>query len=214
MAGADRWGLAAALAGAGAAVRAYPDLGSLAGAAPRFVAVCAGGVPGEPAGGVAGAVSQALDIVQDWLALDGQGGRLVVVTRGAVAVAGEDVTDLAAAAVWGLVRSAQAEDPGRVVLADLPAGDQGTAETQAADVRALLAGAGGEPEVAVRGGVVFGRRVVRADGGGLARPAGGVPWRLAAGERGRWKVSCWRGRRRRRSRCRRGRCGWRSGRPG
>ncbi|MFH9786116.1 polyketide synthase dehydratase domain-containing protein, partial [Streptomyces sp. NPDC017259] len=33
--------------------------------------------------------------------------RLVVVTRGAVSVAGEDVTDLAGAAVWGLVRSAQ-----------------------------------------------------------------------------------------------------------
>ena len=31
---------------------------------------------------------------------------------------GEDVTDLAGAAVWGLVRSAQAEQPGRVVLVD------------------------------------------------------------------------------------------------
>ena len=33
-------------------------------------------------------------------------------------VAGEGVTDLAGAAVWGLVRSAQAEHPGRVVLVD------------------------------------------------------------------------------------------------
>ena len=39
-------------------------------------------------------------------------------TRGAVALPGEDVTDLAGAAVWGLVRAAQTEHPGRVVLVD------------------------------------------------------------------------------------------------
>ena len=40
------------------------------------------------------------------------------VTRGAVAAApGEGVSDLAGAAVWGLVRSAQSENPGRIVLA-------------------------------------------------------------------------------------------------
>ena len=39
--------------------------------------------------------------------------RLVILTRGAVS--GDD---LAAAAVWGLVRSAQAENPGRFVLGD------------------------------------------------------------------------------------------------
>ncbi|WP_420712938.1 SpnB-like Rossmann fold domain-containing protein, partial [Streptomyces sp. MMG1121] len=42
--------------------------------------------------------------------------RLVFVTRGAVAVAAEGVEDLAAAAVWGLVRSAQSENPDRFVL--------------------------------------------------------------------------------------------------
>ena len=48
--------------------------------------------------------------------------RLVVVTRGAVAAEpGEGVADLAGAAVWGLVRSVQSENPGRLVLADLPA---------------------------------------------------------------------------------------------
>ncbi|AXB42467.1 hypothetical protein A4R43_07940 [Amycolatopsis albispora] len=46
--------------------------------------------------------------------------RLVIVTRGAVAVrAGEDVTDLAHAAAWGLVRSAQSEHPERFTLVDL-----------------------------------------------------------------------------------------------
>ena len=58
-----------------------------------------------------------LAVLQSWLARDGSG-VLVVATRGAVALPGEDVTDLAGAAVWGLVRSAQTEHPGRVVLVD------------------------------------------------------------------------------------------------
>ncbi|NEC19262.1 SpnB-like Rossmann fold domain-containing protein, partial [Streptomyces parvus] len=40
------------------------------------------------------------------------------VTRGAVAFGDEPVADPAGAAVWGLVRSAQAEHPGRFVLLD------------------------------------------------------------------------------------------------
>ena len=44
---------------------------------------------------------------------------LLVVTHGAVALPGEDVSDLGAAAVWGLVRSAQTENPGRIVLVDV-----------------------------------------------------------------------------------------------
>ena len=59
----------------------------------------------------------ALAAVQSWLT-EHDSGVLVVATRGAMGVAGEDVTDLAGAAVWGLVRSAQTEHPGRVVLVD------------------------------------------------------------------------------------------------
>ena len=158
--GADRWGLAAALAGAGTTVQGYPDLRSLAGAAPQFVAICVGGAPDEPAAGVVGAVSGALDVVREWLGLDDQGSRLVVLTRGAVGAAGEGVADVGAAGVWGLLRSVQSEEPGRMVLADLPADGPGLGT---GDVRALLAaGAGGEPEIAVRDGMVFGRRLVRA----------------------------------------------------
>jgi acyl transferase domain-containing protein len=73
--------------------------------------------------------------------------RLAVVTRGAVSVHGEDV-DPAIAPVWGLVRAAEAENPGRFVLVD---GD---------DVEAALAC--GEPEVAVRGGEVVVPRLVAA----------------------------------------------------
>ncbi|WP_433274721.1 SDR family NAD(P)-dependent oxidoreductase [Actinosynnema sp. CS-041913] len=80
---------------------------------------------------------------------------LVVVTHGAVATgAADDVPDLAAAPVWGLVRSAQAENPGRVVLVDLdPAGGPD-------DVADALAT--GEPQVAVRGGGLLAPRLTRA----------------------------------------------------
>ncbi|WP_198157915.1 SpnB-like Rossmann fold domain-containing protein, partial [Mycobacterium celatum] len=43
----------------------------------------------------------ALTAVQSWLT-ERDSGVLVVVTRGAMALPGEDVTDLAGAAVWGL----------------------------------------------------------------------------------------------------------------
>ncbi|WP_326565379.1 type I polyketide synthase [Amycolatopsis rhabdoformis] len=48
--------------------------------------------------------------------LDGTG-RLAVVTRGAVSVAGEDVHP-ALATAWGLLRAAEAENPGRFLLID------------------------------------------------------------------------------------------------
>ncbi|WP_255956153.1 type I polyketide synthase, partial [Streptomyces odontomachi] len=83
---------------------------------------------------------------------------LLITTRGAVTVGGEPVTDLASAAVRGLVRSAQAEYPGRVVLVDV----DGAAESYGALAAALGAG---EPESAVRGGVVRVPRLVRAPAG-------------------------------------------------
>ncbi|RLK61274.1 type I polyketide synthase [Actinokineospora cianjurensis] len=72
------------------------------------------------------AVRLALGVVQDWLTSGS--GELVVNTAGAVSTQDESV-DPAAAAVWGLVRSAQTEHPGRFVLVDgelpstLPAGE-------------------------------------------------------------------------------------------
>ncbi|MEU5599995.1 type I polyketide synthase, partial [Streptomyces sp. NPDC020298] len=79
-------------------------------------------------------------------------GRLAVVTRGAVALPGEDVTDLAGAAVWGLVRSAQSEDPDRFVLVDVD---------EDGDAAVSLALASGESQVVVRDGAVYGARLVR-----------------------------------------------------
>ncbi|WUN29645.1 SDR family NAD(P)-dependent oxidoreductase [Kitasatospora sp. NBC_00315] len=81
---------------------------------------------------------------------------LVVLTRGAVALPGEDVADVAASAVWGLVRSAQSEHPGRIVLVDAEADADLTAE----DLAALAVT--GEPQLVVRGGVAHAARLVRA----------------------------------------------------
>ncbi|WP_226030997.1 SpnB-like Rossmann fold domain-containing protein, partial [Streptomyces hyderabadensis] len=69
------------------------------------------------------------------------------------------------APVWGLVRAAQAEHPGRFVLADLPA-EAGPEE--------LVAGlACGEPQWAVRGGVVRVPRLVRSGVSAAGGVAGG-----------------------------------------
>ncbi len=103
--------------------------------------------------GRGGDVRQVSGAVLGWLQerLAVEGGRLVVVTRGA---AGEGISDVAAAAVWGLVRSAQAEHPDRIVLLDLDS-DQVTVPW------ARVLGCG-EPELLVRDGVLLVPRLVRA----------------------------------------------------
>ena len=84
-----------------------------------------------------------LDWCGGWLASERlTDARLVVVTRGGVAV-GDEAPDLAQAPVWGLVRSAQSEHPGRFLLVDLDGGD--------APDWASLAGLD-EPQLAVREG--------------------------------------------------------------
>ncbi|MFI0193092.1 acyltransferase domain-containing protein, partial [Streptomyces sp. NPDC017082] len=94
-----------------------------------------------------GSVAEALAAVQDFLA--GPGERLVVRTRGAVAVVpGDAVSDPEASAVWGLVRSAQSEHPGRFVLVDADELPDGLS-------------VGDEDQVAVRRGAVYVPRLVR-----------------------------------------------------
>nr|ADM46357.1 polyketide synthase [Streptomyces sp. CS] len=113
----------------------------------------------------------ALEVVQAWLAAEVfEDARLLVVTRGAVPAGGDSaVTDAAGAAVWGLVRAAQAENPDRIVLLDLDPAD----DTSADDLRATVlapALASGEAQVAVRGSVLSVPRLVRAvaEGGSVA----------------------------------------------
>ncbi|MEV4384100.1 polyketide synthase dehydratase domain-containing protein, partial [Streptosporangium sp. NPDC049644] len=120
--GADVLGVASALRAVGEpgglAVEVYGELSSLAeaGVVPAVVMVEA---VSDPVAGVVGSAhaltAHVLDVVQGWLADDRFAeSRLVFLTRGAVAAGdGEVVADLPAAAVWGLVRSAQSENPGR-----------------------------------------------------------------------------------------------------
>ncbi|WP_053739196.1 type I polyketide synthase [Nocardia sp. NRRL S-836] len=111
--------------------------------------------PGEA---VRHAVAQALAAVRRFLAEDRfAGSTLVVTTRNAVAAAPGDRVDPAAAAVWGLVRSAQSEHPGRIVLVD------GTGVTAVPD---------GEPQLAVRDGGALVPRLAR-----FTSPVGDAPWR-------------------------------------
>ncbi|MFF3020363.1 type I polyketide synthase [Streptomyces sp. NPDC057939] len=126
-----------------------------------IVPLSATAAPGGRAAAARGATHQALALVKEWLAeerLDAS--RLVLLTRGTMAaVPGEHVTDLAHAPVWGLVRSAQSENPGRFVLADTDGSD--------ASLGALTAAlAGDEPQLALRAGEAYAfrlRRVARAE---------------------------------------------------
>ncbi|MEV7045354.1 type I polyketide synthase, partial [Amycolatopsis sp. NPDC051061] len=87
------------------------------------------------------------------------------VTRGAVAAAEGDVPDPAQAMVWGFGRTVALEHPHRWGgLVDL------SADADAETFRAILGGATGEDQVAVRGTQVLARRLVRR----TARPA--TPW--------------------------------------
>ncbi|ORA72428.1 hypothetical protein BST28_22800, partial [Mycolicibacter kumamotonensis] len=63
---------------------------------------------------------QTLTLLQNAIDDDTKSSPLVIVTRGAVAAAPHDNPDPTTAAIWGLVRSAQAEHPHRFVLIDLP----------------------------------------------------------------------------------------------
>ncbi|HEV3288548.1 MAG TPA: SDR family NAD(P)-dependent oxidoreductase [Streptosporangiaceae bacterium] len=189
--GADHAGLAGGLGAAGVDVLAYPGLDELAAVveagdpAPDVVLTCAGSardgeLAGDPATAARKATGHVLALVQDWLEERRLGSaRLVVVTTGAVPVLpGETVTDLAGAAARGLVRSAQAENPGRLVLADVPAASSARGAGWAGALAPVLMTAGEpEPELAVRDGMAYGRRLARP-GGELIPPGGGVPWRL------------------------------------
>ncbi len=140
---------------------------------------------GELPDAVHAAVADALDRVRGWLADEAnEGTRLVVVTRGAVAVqAGEPIVDLAGAAAWGLLRSAQAEHPGRITLLDSDSDSDSDSDGDTATVAQLTQLSLGEPQLAVRAGTAY---VPRLDRGTppLAPPAEAPDgaWRLRLGD--------------------------------
>ncbi|GHA51495.1 hypothetical protein GCM10010329_86580 [Streptomyces spiroverticillatus] len=156
--------LGAGLAGAGVTVRAHAD--ETAAASRVVLAAPAGCRTPSPSGPAremaAGADSPAddahrasvaaLELLRDRLAGEA---RLVVLTRDSMAVrSGDDAAGLAGAAVWGLVRSAQAEHPGRITLVDL----DDTPESVSALPGAL---ATDEPQLALRAGRLYVPRLAR-----------------------------------------------------
>ncbi|MEV6695205.1 type I polyketide synthase [Micromonospora sp. NPDC051196] len=125
--------------------------------------------------GVGGGV---LAVVQRWLGCPAlTSSRLVLVTRGAVGVA-SGVDDLGASVVWGMLRTAQAEEPDRFVLCDLDPTDE-----PGVDWSRLIAASRTEPQLAVRGDVLLAPRLVRAARAGdrIAGTSGfgaGTGWRV------------------------------------
>ncbi|WP_414636668.1 SDR family NAD(P)-dependent oxidoreductase, partial [Actinophytocola sp.] len=121
-------------------------------------------------------VDAVLDVLRSWTADDANADTtLVVTTRGAVAVDGRhNVTDPVASAVWGLVRSARAEHPGRFVLIDT----DGTDDTQ--DIPFAALATLDEPELAVRAGEVLAPRLAPAS----PDPLPTRPWRLDVTDKG------------------------------
>ncbi|MER5628463.1 SDR family NAD(P)-dependent oxidoreductase, partial [Streptosporangium sp. NPDC002544] len=180
--GLDALGLAPALRVAGdlAAepgghlVPVHVDLPSLVEAGP-VPAVVVTEVVSDPAAEVVESAhaltAHVLDLLQRWLADERYAdSRLVFVTRGAVATDdGEVVADLPAAGAWGLVRSAQSENPGRFVLVDV--------DDQESSLPALLGvPASGEPQVAVREGELRVPRMARVAPGSDVGDAAGRVW--------------------------------------
>ncbi|MFF2329802.1 MULTISPECIES: type I polyketide synthase [unclassified Streptomyces] len=144
----------------------YADPASAAADAPAVVVACPPltGVDGpDRASAAHRTAGWALRLVQDWLAEDRlANSRLVVLTSGVVAFGAEpdgsmrnDDAALVLAPVWGLLRSAQTENPGRFSLIDV---DDHPASAGAL-ARALTSP---EPQTAVRHGVAYVPRLVRA----------------------------------------------------
>ncbi|PRY32486.1 acyl transferase domain-containing protein [Umezawaea tangerina] len=120
--------------------------------------------PDDLPAAVHAATTRTLALLRDRLA-DRPTTRLVLVTHGAIpAEADDDVPDLVHAAVWGLVRTAQTEHPGRFVLVD-------TDDDPASDAVLADAVASGEPQLVLRAGVVRAGRWVRS-----ADTAGDAGW--------------------------------------
>jgi acyl transferase domain-containing protein/NADPH:quinone reductase-like Zn-dependent oxidoreductase/acyl carrier protein/NADP-dependent 3-hydroxy acid dehydrogenase YdfG len=167
---------------------AYSDLTSMMGAVESgnlvATAVVLPSLPSAPGCSLSEAAhvatQQTLDVLQAWLSDERLAStQLIVLTCRAIATeANEDVLDLAHAGVWGLMRSAQSEHPGRFVLVDTD-GQDDSRQAMAAAV------ASGEPQLAIRQGRV---RVPRLTASGsdseLVPPPGAPEWLLTPSDDG------------------------------
>ncbi|MFG3056895.1 SDR family NAD(P)-dependent oxidoreductase, partial [Kitasatospora sp. NPDC048239] len=188
--GEDALDLAAALAAAGVRTVRHSDLAAAAaatadGAPLPAVFLAAPGAAGtgpalaDPTTATAPAVDgqglltaahaaagRALALAAEWAGQDWTGDAvLVAVTRGAVATGPqEELPGLAGSPVWGLLRSAVNEQPGRFAVADLDALPSSLLALPAALAAALAAD---EPQLALRDGAALVPRLSRTAG---ARP--------------------------------------------
>ncbi len=133
----------------------------------------------DPLSRVHALTREVLAQLQSWLARsDTANTRLVILTSHAVSVSAYDeVPDLAHAAAWALLHTAQNENPDRIVLFDI--------DNTAASTDNLLAivstRPAGEPQLALRNGVVHIPRLARA----LAlTPPDAPAWQLATTGKG------------------------------
>uniref|UniRef100_UPI003EC10916 type I polyketide synthase n=1 Tax=Streptomyces parvulus TaxID=146923 RepID=UPI003EC10916 len=137
--------------------RDVADLGATGGAAPDFLVYDSR--PESASGDPRAAVGATLAVLRAWLAEPALAEtRLAVVTG--------DCDTLEAAAVWGLVRSAQSEHPDRIVLLDL-GGDFASVPPAA-----ILSG---EPQLRMRGRLAHVPRLVRSRGGASPEAGTAVP---------------------------------------
>ncbi|KQC34720.1 hypothetical protein UK82_30535, partial [Frankia sp. ACN1ag] len=159
------------------AVESAPAGSTPAGSTPAGAAAAG---EADPVPAAHATVRAALHLLQDWLRDERfTGSRLVILTERAVATGpGEDVADLAAAGLWGLVRSARTENPDRVALLDVDGRDSSREAVRAA-LTLLAARPAEHSELAVRDGEI--RVPLLAPLGtqpALLPPAGTDAWRL------------------------------------
>ena len=117
--------------------------------------------------------------LQSWLARpDTANTQLMIVTRRAVSVSAYDgVPDLAHAAVWALIHTAQAEHPDRIILLDT----DNTAATEDNLLAIASARPAGEPQLALRDGVVHIPRLARTP---TLTPSDAPDWQLGTTRKG------------------------------
>ncbi|NVB36497.1 SDR family NAD(P)-dependent oxidoreductase [Pseudenhygromyxa sp. WMMC2535] len=124
---------------------------------------------------------EALDLLQRWLADERMRDcRLVFITRRAVAAGSEeDVLDLSAAPLWGLVRTAQVENPDRqMAIVDVD-------DTEVSLWALPAALACDEEQLAVRKGMMLAPRLARPQHSArLLPPTGASAWHLDVSQKG------------------------------
>ena len=124
-----------------------------------------------------------LEFLQSWLSVE-RSAKLAVVTSAALSARPDDaMVDPAHAAVWGLVRAAQDEHPGRLRLVDLDGSEASYRELPTAL-------AGDEPQFALREGEVSVPRLVPpSEDGLLMRRTAAGGW--TSPRRARWTTWRW-----------------------